>query len=108
MTLRKQGVCSPKRQKGSFMVELVFILTALWGVYLFAADLSYQLLLRAKLDRSSFALVNVIKERSRYFEGDVLGGKNLAVTNADLEDLSKVASRMLDTPQTMWLSKSSH
>ncbi len=34
MTLRKQGVCSPKRQKGSFMVELVFILTALWGVYL--------------------------------------------------------------------------
>lgn len=98
MTLRKQGVCSPKRQKGSFMVELVFILTALWGVYLFAADLSYQLLLRAKLDRSSFALVNVIKERSRYFEGHVLGGKNLAVTNADLEDLSKVASRMLGTP----------
>ena len=59
--LRKQCVLSKRRQQGSYTIELVFILVALWGVYLFGADLSYQLLARAKLDRSSFALVNVIK-----------------------------------------------
>ncbi|MFH0273454.1 tight adherence pilus pseudopilin TadF [Vibrio jasicida] len=97
MTLRNRFLPSTKHQKGAFTIELVFVLVALWGVYLFAADLSYQLLVRAKLDRSSFALVNVIKERTRYFDADVLAGKNLSVTNTDLEDLTQVASRMLDT-----------
>lgn len=94
----KQRACSTSRQQGSFTVELLFIFVALWGVYLFAADLSYQLLTRAKLDRSSFALVNVIKERTRYFEADVLAGQNLSVTNRELQDMTKVASRMLNTP----------
>ena len=98
MMLRKQRVLSKGRQQGSYTIELVFILVALWGVYLFGADLSYQLLARAKLDRSSFALVNVIKERTRYFEADVLAGQNLPVTNSELEDMAKVASRMLNTP----------
>ena len=98
MMLRKQRVLSKRRQQGSYTIELVFILVALWGVYLFGADLSYQLLARAKLDRSSFALVNVIKERTRYFEADVLAGQNLPVTNSELEDMAKVASRMLNTP----------
>ncbi|ABU74080.1 tight adherence pilus pseudopilin TadF [Vibrio campbellii] len=98
MTLRKRSALAIKYQKGSFMIELVFVLTALWGVYLFGADLSHQLFVRAKLDRSSFALVNVIKERTRYFEADVLAGKNLSVTNTDLLDLAEVAGRMLDMP----------
>ncbi|ARR47651.1 tight adherence pilus pseudopilin TadF [Vibrio campbellii] len=98
MTLRKRTALAIKYQKGSFMIELVFVLTALWGVYLFGADLSHQLFVRAKLDRSSFALVNVIKERTRYFDADVLAGKNLSVTNADLKDLAEVAGRMLDMP----------
>ncbi|MEZ8039594.1 tight adherence pilus pseudopilin TadF [Vibrio sp. 1F263] len=96
--LLKQRVFSIKSQKGSYTIELVFVLVALWGVYLFGADLSHQLLVRANLDRSSFALVNVIKERTRYFEADVLAGKNLAVTNSELLEMTKVASRMLNTP----------
>ncbi|MEZ9564307.1 tight adherence pilus pseudopilin TadF [Vibrio artabrorum] len=98
MTLSSLNITGLKRQRGSFTIELVFVIIALGGIYLFAADLSYQLLVRAKLDRSSFALVNIIKERSRYFEGEVLAGKNLSVTNAELRDLTTVASRMLDTP----------
>lgn len=98
MKLHSRYVRSKEDQSGSFTIELVFVLVALWGVYLFAVDLSYQLLVRAKLDRSSFSLVNVIKERTRYFEGDVLSGKNLALTNNDLEDFAEIASRMLDTP----------
>ena len=98
MMRRKQRVSYAIRQQGSFTVELLFILVALWGVYLFGADLSHQLLVRAKLDRSSFALVNVIKERTRYFDADVLAGQNLPVTDSELEDMAKVASRMLNTP----------
>ncbi|WP_172380902.1 tight adherence pilus pseudopilin TadF [Vibrio sp. Vb339] len=94
----KQRVFSKRYQQGSYTIELVFVFVALWGVYLFAADLSHQLLGRADLDRVSFALVNVIKERTRYFEGDVLAGKNLSVTNIELQDMTKVASRMLNTP----------
>ena len=98
MMRRNPGAFYGNRQQGSFTVELLFILVALWGVYLFGADLSHQLLARAKLDRSSFALVNVIKERTRYFEADVLAGQNLSVTNSELQDMTKVASRMLNTP----------
>jgi len=98
MRLRNQRVLSRRSQTGSFTIELAFVVIALWGIYLFAADLSYQLLVRAKLDRSSFALVNVIKERTRYFDADVSSGANLSVTNAELLDLVSVASRMLDTP----------
>ena len=98
MTLHKRAAFPNKYQKGSFTIELVFVLTALWGVYLFGADLSHQLFVRAKLDRSSFALVNVIKERTRYFEADVLAGKNLSVTHNDLLDLAAVAGRMLNIP----------
>lgn len=94
----KQRVCSASRQQGTFTIELLFVLIALWGIYLFAADLSNQLLTRAKLDRSSFALVNIIKERSRYFDGDVLAGQNVSVTRKELRDMVKVASRMLNTP----------
>ena len=98
MMLNKQSMLSIKSQKGSFTIELIFVITALWGVYLFGADLSHQLLVRAKLDRASFSLVNVLKERTRYFNADVLAGENLSVTEKDLLDLKKAASRMLDTP----------
>ncbi len=98
MMLHKQRALSKRLQQGSYTIELVFVLLALWGLYLFGADLSAQLLMRAKLDRSSFALVNIIKERTRYFEADVLAGKNLTVTNAELLDMTKVASRMLNIP----------
>jgi tight adherence protein F len=84
-------------QKGAFAIELGFVLIGLCAIYLFATDLSHKLLVRAKLDRSSFALVNVIKERTRYFEADIAGRTNLQVSQQDLTDLTAVASRMLDS-----------
>ncbi|USD61765.1 membrane associated secretion system protein [Vibrio sp. SCSIO 43140] len=85
-----------KTQKGVFAIELAFVLIGICAIYLFATDLSQQLLVRAKLDRSSFALVNVIKERSRYFGADVAARSNLQVTAQDLSDLTAAASRMLN------------
>ncbi|MCG9787143.1 tight adherence pilus pseudopilin TadF [Vibrio barjaei] len=97
MTLHNHGICSKRRQRGAFAIELAFVMMALCAVYLFSTDLSHQLLVRAKLDRSSFALANVIKERTRYFDADVAAGKNLTVTSSDLVNLTQVASRMLNT-----------
>ncbi|MGR5117597.1 tight adherence pilus pseudopilin TadF [Vibrio astriarenae] len=86
-----------KRQRGSFAIELAFVLVALCSIFLFSTDLSHKLLVRAKLDRSSFALSNVIKERTRYFESDIAAQENLHITQSDLEGLINVASRMLNT-----------
>ncbi|MFA0439116.1 membrane associated secretion system protein [Vibrio sp. 10N.286.49.C2] len=87
-------------QQGSFAIELAFVLVGLCMIFLFSTDLSHKLLVRAKLDRSSFALVNVLKERTRYFSddnGDVL---DFAVTAQDLTNMSIVASRMLNVEQS--------
>jgi tight adherence protein F len=90
-------VTSLRDQKGAFAIELGFVLIGLCAIYLFATDLSHKLLVRAKLDRSSFALVNVIKERSRYFDADIAGRTNLHLSQQDLVDLTAVASRMLNS-----------
>ncbi|MDF5295458.1 tight adherence pilus pseudopilin TadF, partial [Vibrio parahaemolyticus] len=50
------------RQKGSFAIELFFVLIAIVTIFYFMTDLSDKLMTRAKLDRSSFALVNILKE----------------------------------------------
>ncbi|WP_406707658.1 tight adherence pilus pseudopilin TadF [Vibrio methylphosphonaticus] len=87
-------------QQGSFAIELAFVLVGLCMIFLFSTDLSHKLLVRAKLDRSSFALVNVLKERTRYFSddnGDVL---DFDVTTQDLTNMSIVASRMLNIDQS--------
>ncbi|MCW8344684.1 membrane associated secretion system protein [Vibrio sp. ZSDZ65] len=88
-----------KNQQGSFAIELAFVLVGLCMIFLFSTDLSHKLLVRAKLDRSSFALVNVLKERTRYFadaEGQVL---DFNVTQQDLDNMAIVASRMLNVSQ---------
>jgi tight adherence protein F len=90
--------CFWHKQGGSFAIELAFVLIALCAIYLFATDLSHKLLVRAKLDRSSFALVNILKERSRYFDADLSEGENLRVTEQDLASFEKIAGRLLNTP----------
>jgi tight adherence protein F len=84
-------------QRGVFAIELAFILFTLCAIFMFATDLSQKLLVRAKLDRTSFALVNILKERYRYFDGDITNKVNLEVTEIELEEMRQVAARLLDT-----------
>ncbi|WP_234493854.1 tight adherence pilus pseudopilin TadF [Vibrio maritimus] len=88
-----------KKQKGVFAIELGFILFALCAIFLFATDISHKLLVRAKLDRTSFALVNILKERYRYFDGSVVNKLNLDVTETELLEMRKVAARLLNTTE---------
>lgn len=82
-------------QTGSFTVELALVLMVLCLIYLFSTDLSHKLLMQSALDRTSFALVNILKERTRYYDGDVQDGVNLDVNQIQLEGMQKLASRLL-------------
>nr|WP_248375134.1 tight adherence pilus pseudopilin TadF [Vibrio cyclitrophicus] len=82
-------------QTGSFTVELALVLMVLCLIYLFSTDLSHKLLMQSALDRTSFALVNILKERTRYYDGDVQDGTNLNVQQQQLEDMQKLAARLL-------------
>lgn len=83
-------------QKGSFTVELSFVLVGLCLIYLFSTDLSHKLLMQSALDRTSFALVNILKERTRYYQGDIQKNTNLDVEEQQRLDMQKLAARLLN------------
>lgn len=83
-------------QQGSFTVELALVLIVLCLIYLFSTDLSHKLLMQSALDRTSFALVNILKERTRYYQGDVQNNINLNVDDGQLVEMQSLASRLLD------------
>ncbi|MGF1726086.1 tight adherence pilus pseudopilin TadF [Photobacterium nomapromontoriensis] len=89
---------SRKQQQGVFAIELVFVLLGLCVFFLFVSDLSHKLLTRSQLDRTSFALVNILKERTRYY-ADVSGDTRIvryALNDKDNEDMQILAARMLN------------
>ena len=77
------------KQKGSFVIELTFVLMFLCLLTLFTADIAMQLFTRAKLDRVSYSLVNVLKERTRFYEG------NNTLTQDDYDQLDIIAKKLL-------------
>ncbi|GAL03959.1 tight adherence pilus pseudopilin TadF [Photobacterium aphoticum] len=89
------------RQRGAFAVELAFVMVALCAIFLFTTDLSQKLLLRSQLDRTSFALVNILKERIRYYS-EVVDDERVArypLNQSDSRDMQILAARMLGVPQ---------
>ena len=77
------------KQKGSFVIELAFVLMFLCLLTLFTADIAMQLFTRAKLDRVSYSLVNVLKERTRFYNG------NNILTQDDYDQLNIIAKKLL-------------
>ena len=89
------------RARGSFVIEFVFVLIALCSICFFATDLSQRLLLRSQLDSAAFSLVNILKERTRYYS--VVSGNTQFVryilNNNDLKEMQLLASRVLHVPE---------
>ena len=83
----------PTRQKGAFTIELFFVLIAIVTIFYFMTDLSDKIMARAQLDRGSFALVNILKERSRYYDERV----NIDAT--DTSQMQTLAARLLNTTE---------
>lgn len=84
---------SPKNNSGSFSVELCFILIVLIALFYFMTDVSHKLIVRAQLDRASFSVVNVLKERTRFFD------ERFSLTQQDLVDMQYISSRLLNVEQ---------
>ena len=81
---------STQTQQGAFVIELVIVLIIFVGIYLFMTDISHKLLVRAQLDRTSFALVNILKERTRFYGGVT------SLSASDQSDMTALANRMLN------------
>ncbi|WP_169628182.1 tight adherence pilus pseudopilin TadF [Ferrimonas futtsuensis] len=87
------GLNAPKMQGGAFAIEMAFVLAFLVTLFLFSADLSQQVLNRAKLDRVSYSLVNLVKERQRFYEGRV------TLSLEDFKQIRDIAARLLHKSQ---------
>lgn len=80
-------------QDGVFTIELAFVLLFLSVLLVFTGDIAFQLFNRVNLDRVSYSLVNVLKERTRFYDD------NLVVTQAEVDDLDTLAARLLGYSQ---------
>ncbi|WP_273860651.1 tight adherence pilus pseudopilin TadF [Photobacterium sp. GSS17] len=58
------------KQRGNFSVEFAIVGIVLSVIFVFSADVIVKLSIRGKLDRLSFSLVNVLKERTQLYDED--------------------------------------
>lgn len=56
-------------QKGSVTIEFTFMVILLCMMFAFMADLAIMRSTIGKLDRTSYSLVNIVKERTQFYEG---------------------------------------
>ncbi|MEZ8148548.1 tight adherence pilus pseudopilin TadF [Enterovibrio norvegicus] len=68
--IRKSTVGSIGNQKGVFFIELCFVLTMLSVIIFLTIDIVVKQSVKGKLDRLSYSLVSVLRERSQLFDGD--------------------------------------
>lgn len=91
------------KQHGVFAIEMAFVLFFLCALLIFTGDIAYQLLNRVNLDRTSYSLVNILKERTRFFSTQNADGSRTvryAVTQKDADDMESLAARLLGRPDT--------
>ncbi|MEZ9292346.1 tight adherence pilus pseudopilin TadF [Vibrio lentus] len=59
---------SKSKQKGAFTVELAMIGALLSLLWVFSADIITKMSVKGKLDRLSYSMVNVLKERTQLYD----------------------------------------
>ncbi|PMN71899.1 tight adherence pilus pseudopilin TadF [Enterovibrio norvegicus] len=59
-----------KKQMGVFTIELAMILLAFSLIIVFSMDVVVKQTVKGKLDRLSYSLVSLLRERSQLFDGD--------------------------------------
>lgn len=74
------------------MIELCFVLSMLSLFLMFISDTAMQLLTRGELDRISYSLVSVVKERSRFFVDDE-NHPVWPVSKQEADDLREILAR---------------
>jgi len=77
------------KQQGVFAIEMSFVLFFIAALLLFTGDIAFKLFNRVELDRASYSLVNIVKERTRFYH------KRFELNRQDIDDMQILASRLL-------------
>ncbi|CAH0540328.1 hypothetical protein VMF7928_02773 [Vibrio marisflavi CECT 7928] len=80
---------STSKQKGNFTIEFAVVGVALALLLVFSMDVIVKLAYKGKLDRLSYSLVNVAKERTQLY------GEDFQMTEPDATALFNIASNSL-------------
>lgn len=76
-------------QEGSFTVEFALIGVMLSFVWAFSGDIIIKMSMKGKLDRLSYSLVNILKERTQLYEA------GLSITQEEASALNSIATNSL-------------
>lgn len=77
------------KQRGSFTVEFALIGVMLSFMWAFSGDIIIKMSTKGKLDRLSYSLVNIIKERTQLYEA------GLRITQAEADAMTDIAVNSL-------------
>lgn len=80
---------SISKQKGNFTIEFAIVGVVLAVLLVFSMDIIIKLAYKGKLDRLSYSLVNVAKERTQLY------GEDFSVTEPDATALFNIATNSL-------------
>ncbi|WP_162063690.1 tight adherence pilus pseudopilin TadF [Vibrio taketomensis] len=73
------------KQKGTFTIEFAIVGLFLSLLFVFAGDMTIKLAHKGKLDRLSYSLVNILKERTQLY------GKDFNIKPAEIESIANIA-----------------
>lgn len=76
-------------QRGVFAIEMAFVLFFIAALLMFTGDIAFKLFNSVALDRVSYSLVNIVKERSRFYD------KRFELKEQDMKEIQMLASRLL-------------
>ncbi len=84
------------KQRGNFTVEFAIVGVALSIMFVFSADVIIKLSIRGKLDRLSYSLVNVLKERTQLYDEDY------SITRSEADTIYTIAQNSLRRMQASY------
>ena len=84
-----KGLSLKYKQRGSFSIELAMVAVFFSVLIAFSGDVIIKLSVKGKLDRLSYSIVNVIKERTQLYEADY------QLTAREVDDIDTIAQHSL-------------
>lgn len=81
---------SISNKRGNFTVEFAIVGLFLSILFVFSVDVIVKLSIKGKLDRLSYSLVSILKERTQLYDDDFI------ITQLDTSSLAKIASKSME------------
>lgn len=83
------SLATPVKQRGAFVIEFAILSLFLGVVFLFSIDVAIKLSVRGKLDRLSYSIVSIVKERTQLY------AESQNISEAGVRQLYTIASNSL-------------